>query len=176
MLLRVFGRGSWPYCLSPTKQLQRAMKLTTITLLTACFAASYGCYGQTVTISERNAPIEKIFKAIEAQTDYIFFYDYSILKHSKKVTLQCKGISLENALNLCFKNQPFTYTLNNKTIVVKSGQAVPPIVNPPLIKKSYLTAKGIISPFSKCFCHFQFSTVLPFTSGRFLQVEAVDRN
>jgi outer membrane receptor protein involved in Fe transport len=144
MLLRAFGRGNWPYCLSSTKQVQRAMKLTTITLLTACFAASFGCIAQTVTISERNAPVERIFRAIESQTDYIFFYDYSILSHAKKVTIQCKGASLERVLDLCFKDQPFTYTLSYKTIVVKTKQAAFPVDDVLNKKTTYVAVKGIV--------------------------------
>jgi outer membrane receptor protein involved in Fe transport len=144
MLLSAFGRGNWPYYFSPTKQVQRAMKLTTITLLTACFAASFGCFAQTVTISERNVPIDRIFKTIEAQTDCIFFYDYNILRRAKNVTVHCKGVSLETALNLCFKDQPFTYTVRDKTIVVKSKELAVPLTDVPHNKKSYLTAKGIV--------------------------------
>src|SRR5687768_2525183 len=46
----------------PGKQIARIMKLTAFILLTACFAASAsGGYSQ-ITLVEKNAPLQKVFK------------------------------------------------------------------------------------------------------------------
>lgn len=111
-----------------TKQLLRSMKLTAIFLLIACLAASAGGYSQKVTISEKNAPIGKIFRMIEDQTGYVFFYDNALLRNAKKVNIQIKDLSLQEALKLCFNEQPLTYSIVNRTIVVKPKT----LINPPV--------------------------------------------
>jgi TonB-linked SusC/RagA family outer membrane protein len=102
-----------------TKKLLLAMKLTTFILLTACMTASAGGHAQRITINEKNAPLEKVFAAIEKQTDYSFIYTDKLLKDAKAVTVKLENSTLEQALNLLFRDQPFTYTITDNFIVVK---------------------------------------------------------
>ncbi|MGV3509863.1 MAG: SusC/RagA family TonB-linked outer membrane protein, partial [Sphingobacteriaceae bacterium] len=95
------------------------MKLSVFLLLVICFQSSAESYSQNVTLSERNAPLEKVFKSIKKQTDYVFFFDYSWLDQAKPVNINVKNLPLEQALNLCFKNQPLTYAVVGKTVVIK---------------------------------------------------------
>lgn len=127
------------------------MKLSVFIMFLACLTASAGGYSQNVSISEKNVSLEKVFTIIEGQTGYVFFYDYSVLKKSKTVSLRVNNISLEEALALCFKEQPLTYSILNKTIVVKPKQEVntqsPSVIDvqlPPLInvKGRILNEKG----------------------------------
>lgn len=126
-----------------------SMKMTAIILLSACLTTSAKGLTQGVTISEKNAPIEKVFKAIEQQTGYVFFFDYSWLDKAKKVTIETKNVTLKEALNLCFKDQPLTYTIVDKTIVVKIKEvAIPnapttaePVVIPPIDISGKVTDK-----------------------------------
>ena len=95
------------------------MKFTAIILLSACLAASAKGYSQKITLSEKNAPLEKIFSEIKKQSGFTFAYTESILSNAKKVTVEVNNVSLEQVLNICFSEQPFTYTIIEKTIVVK---------------------------------------------------------
>jgi TonB-linked SusC/RagA family outer membrane protein len=122
MFLTALGNNSLGKRMLPFKKLLRIMKLTAIFIFLACVAASAGGYAQKVSISERNASLEKLFKIIEGQTGYVFFYDVSVLKKSKSVSLRVNNLSLEETLALCFKEQPLTYSILNKTIVVKPKQ------------------------------------------------------
>src|SRR5215510_3625341 len=106
MLLMALGKASFWGCQFSTKQLLRTMKLTAFILLTACLTASAGGYSQKVTISEKNASIEKVFGIIEKQTGFVFFYDYSLIAQAKKVNIEVKDIPLPEVLPLCFKDQP----------------------------------------------------------------------
>mgnify|MGYP000993140771 CR=1 FL=1 len=54
------------------KQLLNAMKLTAIFLLLACLTAGAKGFSQ-ITLSEKNAPLQRIFKAIQKQSGYDFF-------------------------------------------------------------------------------------------------------
>jgi len=52
----------------------RAMKLTTFIVLIGCVTASAEGVAQQITLKEKNAPLAKVFKEIEKQTNYQFLY------------------------------------------------------------------------------------------------------
>lgn len=76
-------------------------------------------YTQTVRINVKNSGLEKIFMEIRSQTGYDFLYNSRLLKGTTPVTLHIVGASLEEILDEVFKNQPITYSIIEKTIVVK---------------------------------------------------------
>ncbi len=76
-------------------------------------------YAQTITLKLKNAHLEKVFEQINIQTGYDFFYNIDLLKKDKLVTVDFKQTSLTSALDICFKDQPFTYTITEKTVIVK---------------------------------------------------------
>lgn len=100
------------------------MRLTVIIQLVVCLTASARGNSQKVTISESNVPIEKVFRLIEEQTGYVFFYEYALLNKAKKVSINLKDASLINALQLCFRDQPLNYKVVDKTVVVKAKSEV----------------------------------------------------
>lgn len=123
------------------------MKLITLILFSACLQVAARGYGQKITLSEKNAPLEKIFRAIEKQSNYVFFFDYNLLEKSKKLTIKTSDSPLEEVLKLCFRDQPFTYSIVGKTIVIKQKEEAPdPEVKnrplpPPLIVKGKITTE-----------------------------------
>ncbi|OQP59113.1 hypothetical protein A3860_38760 [Niastella vici] len=96
----------------------RVMKLTAILLLAACLHVSAWGVSQTITLSLKDAPIQKVFKEIERQTDYTFFVERQWLEKAKKVTIVANGLPLNQVLELCFKDQPFSYSISGKTITL----------------------------------------------------------
>lgn len=103
-----------------------AMKLTVILLFTACLQVSANTYSQVVTINLQNAPLDKVVKEIERQTKVNFFYEEGLFQNAKPVTISVSKSTLEEALALSFKNQPFDYKIVGKTVFVrkKNIQAV----------------------------------------------------
>jgi len=97
------------------------MNLTAILVTAACLTAGARGYSQQVTLNEKNAPLQKIFREIHRQTGYEFFYNDDLLQQAGKVTVQIKNAPLEEVLNLCFKDQPFHFTIQNKTILVNTA-------------------------------------------------------
>ncbi|MFT3747137.1 MAG: STN domain-containing protein [Agriterribacter sp.] len=73
-----------------------------------------------VNISEKNISLEKVFRLIKKQTGYSFLYTETQLQSFKRVSIDIKNAELEKALQVCFANQLFTYSIVEKTIVVKS--------------------------------------------------------
>ena len=56
-----------------SRQIFRIMKLVAFLLIVAIHVNASG-FSQ-ITLSEKNAPLEKVFKVIENQSGYVFFYD-----------------------------------------------------------------------------------------------------
>lgn len=94
------------------------MKLTAILLLAACLQTKAGSYAQTVNISVRDAPISKVLLDIERQTGYVFFYDASLLKKTKPVTIVLKNVSLEQSLKEILQKEGLDYSIENTTITI----------------------------------------------------------
>ena len=91
-------------------------------LIAICFAVFMqlnAAYAQKITLSENNAPIELIFNKIRIQSGYDFIFNQNLLKQAKPVTVHLIAKSLQEALDVCFINQPFTYIFQQKTIVVQ---------------------------------------------------------
>lgn len=95
------------------------MKITAILLLAAVLHVSARTNGQSITLSVKNAPLKKVLNEIEKQSGYNFVYTSDILERAKKVDLQVSNISLVEVLNICFQDQPLTYSIIEKTIVLK---------------------------------------------------------
>jgi len=101
------------------------MKLTTLILLltsTQLFARTpRQGQGQNegINIKEKQAPISKVFEDIRKQTGYTFVYVESILNNAKAVSINVHNATLEQALNACFQDQPFTWSIMERAIVVK---------------------------------------------------------
>lgn len=101
------------------------MNFTAIFLLAICLNASAKGFSQQVSISEKDVTLEKVFKEINRQTGYTFVYTESLLKKGKKVSITVLNASLEQALDVCFKDQPITYTILNKMVVIKDKEISP---------------------------------------------------
>ncbi len=105
------------------KQIIMRIKLITLLLLIGCLQVSARGYGQQVTLQVRDASLREIFQSIRSQTGYYFVYNLKVMKKARPVDLNVTNVSIDNALDLCFKNQPLTYTILDKTIIVKPKPA-----------------------------------------------------
>lgn len=94
------------------------IKLTAICITAILVQASATGYSQKITLDERNSPIEKVFLAIERQTEYVFFYDSRELDKIN-VTVKIKNAKIKGALEECFNNLDLIYKIVGNTIVVK---------------------------------------------------------
>ena len=100
------------------------MKLTTILMLAICINASANGYSQNVNLKETNSSLDKVFREIRKQTGYTFVYTKALLKKANRVTVSVNNAPLEEALDACFSDQPLTYTIFNKMIVIKEKETV----------------------------------------------------
>jgi TonB-linked SusC/RagA family outer membrane protein len=97
----------------------RIMKLIAI-LLTVAFlqVRADGFTQATVTFSGKDVALEKVISAIKQQTGYTFFYTMDIWKEAKPVTINVKNATVVQVLNLVMEQQPFSYLIEDKTIII----------------------------------------------------------
>jgi iron complex outermembrane receptor protein len=94
------------------------MKLTVL-LLTLAIAQAHGAgLAQNVTISGHNLSLKQVFTSIKRQTGYAFFYNNTLLEQAHLVTLDVKDEPLFQVIDRCFRDQPLTYYIENKTVVI----------------------------------------------------------
>ncbi|WP_165761249.1 SusC/RagA family TonB-linked outer membrane protein [Niastella koreensis] len=105
------------------------MKLTFIFLTVAFLQVSARGFSQNVSIRVQHAPLAQVFREIEKQTGYVFIYGKSMLEKTTPVDMQVTNSTLTDVLNLCFRNQAITYTIeDNKYIIIKPRPAPAPMV------------------------------------------------
>ncbi len=95
------------------------MRLIILLTILSCFKVTAAVYAQQISLSVKDAPIEKVLDEIKKQSGYSLITKDNLLDHANMVTVTLKNASVKQALDECFKNQPFTYELVGKTIVVK---------------------------------------------------------
>lgn len=102
-----------------TSKFLLVMKLTTVLLLATMLQVSAATYAQRITLSEKNASLAKVLKKITAQSGYSFLYEDQNLNDAKSVNVAFSNLAFNEALEKLFNNQPLTYTIKDKTVVIK---------------------------------------------------------
>ncbi len=101
------------------------MRLTGFLLLASCLQLSARSAAQSFSLSVKNEPLVRVFKLLTDQSGYQFFYNETLLAKSHPVTLEVKDMSLEQILVLCFKDQPLSFAIIEKNVVVKEREVAP---------------------------------------------------
>lgn len=94
------------------------MKLTSILIIAAIIQVSASTKAQTVTLSEKSAPLKEVFNKISDQTGYDFVVSTNVLKLAAPVTIIVKDKNLKTVLDEIFTNQPLQYQLQEKIVIV----------------------------------------------------------
>lgn len=98
----------------------KVMKITAVILLATCLQVAAAGYGQNkITLSEKDAPVERIFTLIRKQTGFQFLYANQVIAQARRVTIQVKNADLEDVLAVMFEGQPFDYQIKEKTVIVR---------------------------------------------------------
>src|SRR3989337_2326872 len=105
-------------------KLLRIMKLSIFIILAACLTANADGYSQRISISLENASVQKVFESIRLQSGYKFLYTNKVITHAKPIRISVKDATLDQELEICFKDQPLSYTIIENTIVVKLEKSI----------------------------------------------------
>lgn len=94
-----------------------------VIILTSCLLqVSAAGFAQKLTFVRSNATLEQVFTEIEKQTGYKVLYSDQKVNDSQLLNAAFKNTSIEEVLKTCLKNQPLTYKIDHKTIVIKEKQ------------------------------------------------------
>lgn len=101
------------------QKILQVMRVTTFFLLAAMMQVSASTLAQRVTINQKNANLTEVFRAIRTQTGYDFVYDQDLIAKSASVNINFTNLELNEALKRCLANQPLTFTIENKTVIIQ---------------------------------------------------------
>src|SRR3984893_2300586 len=117
-----------------------SMKRLTILLLAVCIQLGASIYAQKISLTLKDASLESAFVAIQKQSTYSFVYTREELQQAKKSTVNIRQQEIEPVLQLCFREQPLTYTIVDKCIIVRAKETGSGIVR----KDALVTIRGIV--------------------------------
>lgn len=121
----------------------RIMKLTCILLFFACMQVCASGYSQKISLSVKDARLEQVFNLIENQTGYSFYYNVELLKEARKLNVNIKNADLDVALKIIFSNQPLTYNIVEKNIVITGKTLkISGFTAAPAVELSEVSVKG----------------------------------
>lgn len=103
----------------------RIMKLTGIIFLVLTLNVNATTFGQNVSISQRNTNLERLMKEIRKQTGLYFIYSNELLEKAKPITLHVNNQNVNEVLQEVFRDQPLSYTIQDKLINLKLKELVP---------------------------------------------------
>lgn len=118
------------------------MKLIVLFLVTALLQFSLASNGQNVTMKMKKAPIEKVFKEIERQSGYQFLYTRQMLEDTHPVDVVLNNMPLKDVLELCIKDQPITFKIDEKIIIIQR-KVLAANVNAPVLQD--ITVTGLVT-------------------------------
>jgi len=95
-------------------------KLTAILLL-VCLVKSRPVFaqgGKLISLKEDNAPLERVLQDIREKAGFSYGGEAGWPQMSHPVSLDVKKATLQEVLDICFRDQPLYYTINSKKHVV----------------------------------------------------------
>ena len=107
------------------------MKLTLVLCLCALLHVSAATYGQNITLKVKNISFERLLDDLSHQSGFHFLYDEQLVNQANPISLNVKDVPLNIVLNECFANQPFSFVVKNKNVIItsKPKEAPPEIIN-----------------------------------------------
>lgn len=125
--MKLFHFCRYFFAVNIPKKLLLIMKLSTLLIVvcTATLIANTG-YSQSsiVSLNMKDVNIRDVFKEIEKQSEFRFFYNEEQLDLSKKVSVQSSKYQISDVLNNLFANTDIAYKVIDKHIVLISTKAL----------------------------------------------------
>ena len=97
------------------------MKLVTVLLIATIMHVSASGLAQNLTFKQKNASVERIFKEIRKQTGYTVFWPSTTIK-IKTMDVDFQHTPITNVIEKCLDGQSLSYTIENKTIVIREKE------------------------------------------------------
>lgn len=113
--------NTYTLLLSDFKQIYRIMKLTLVLsfmFISGVFATNVSSQTAQVTIIENDIPVKEAISRIEAQTDYLFVYNYDNVDLSHRISLHESDVPVAQVLSKMFENTDVVYAMEGNNILL----------------------------------------------------------
>lgn len=124
----------------PSTKILLVMKLTTFLLLAVCLQISAKGVSQSITLSEKNAPLKKVLREVSRQSGISIVYDEGLLAKTNPVTVEAKGASVQEVMEACLRNQPVFFTMEGQRMILQSMPE-----NNWAVADTSITVKGMVT-------------------------------
>jgi TonB-dependent starch-binding outer membrane protein SusC len=108
-----------------TVKILRCMKLTAFVILIACLSLSAAGFSQKLTLSVKNAPVQKVFREISRQSGVSIIYNELLFRDIAPVTFSVKDATIGEVMRQCLNEKDFAWSMENGVIVVKKADKLP---------------------------------------------------
>lgn len=98
------------------------MKLIIILMTVCLMQASASSFAQKITIKKKNASLASVLREIKSQSGMRVVYADYLMEGAKPVSIDVKGVSIEEALRNTLSGQELSYSFEEKTIVIKAKE------------------------------------------------------
>ena len=101
-----------------SRHLKRTIKIMklTVLMLTVCLSGVFAStYAQTATlnVSAKNETLENVFKQIEKQSEFLFFYNLEDINKDVKISVNAKEANIQTVLDVITKQTGLKYTIRD---------------------------------------------------------------
>lgn len=134
-ILHAIKHGLKPYA----AKLLLTMKLTTLLIFFGLLQVNASSRAQ-ITITNRQITLEMVFKEIQKQAGYDFFYNNELIRKLPPIALNVKSAGLIEVLNASLGNQPLEYKVINNSVVITARSLTIPVNN----KSAPIKIEGIV--------------------------------
>lgn len=121
------------------KRFVRIMKLINLFIIVGiCTMNAVESYSQStqLTLNVKNSTLEKVFKMIEEQSEFVFFYSDEAVDLHKRVSIQVKDQTIDQILDQLLEQTGNSYVIDDRQIFVgsKKEDASPKVTQNDLIR------------------------------------------
>ncbi|HEY4148449.1 MAG TPA: SusC/RagA family TonB-linked outer membrane protein [Chitinophagaceae bacterium] len=96
------------------------MKLTTFLLIASFLSVSAASVAQKITVQLKNAPLQTVINAIQAQSGYGFVYNEKLLEKAGNISINVRNVNIDQALAEAMKGQNLVYLVKDKVVTIKA--------------------------------------------------------
>jgi hypothetical protein len=80
-------------------------------------------YGQKISLSLKNAPLERVFEEIGRQSGNIIWYSNEVISEDKHITVYIDNVPVEEALTVVLSGQPLYFVKNGSFFVIRPNES-----------------------------------------------------
>lgn len=93
-----------------------------LTVVVGMFCLCSNVFGQNITMSLKQTTVKSAMEKLEKEYGYSFVFESMDVNTQKKISINLQNASLHDAINQILKDQPISFEVVNKNIIIKKGQ------------------------------------------------------